>query len=412
MMSEKSSMEADLEALNRFVVECEDLHLLETLLARFNLFRVLKFEYGEIRHSNVLAWIFDPAESHGLGAAFLQKWLMRILHECDAPPIPAAVVATWNLRHVDVRREWNHIDVLLVLTFADRTYWTVCIENKVKALQGPAQLSTYRSVVETAFPDAAQRLYIFLTKNEERPNDPAYRRASYDQVHAALTEAIATRSTTIAEQPRVLLENYLRLLEEKFMNQSDIASLALRIYQQHRRAIEVITAHTPDAIRGRVNAQVLARLNSQSRRLSVVVERFTDGIIRFTPVSWDVPQNRGFKNFYGNQRHVLLELKLHSEETTLNVCSGRSPTPWIDKVWEMAEKPPFNDRENWGGGWLCLHRITHPDLSFADSQLTDPNEMADAAFAWLNQILQREDTITVIRKIAQSLEKLTPNAAS
>ena len=85
----KSGPEGDLQALNRFVVECEELRHLEAFLGRFNIFRVLKFELGEIRHSNVLAWICNPEESHGLGDAFLQKWLMRMLHECDSPPIPS-----------------------------------------------------------------------------------------------------------------------------------------------------------------------------------------------------------------------------------------------------------------------------------------------------------------------------------
>ena len=42
-----------------------------------------------------------------------------------------ADVATWSLHRLEVRREWNHIDVLLILTFSDDSNWVVCIENKV-----------------------------------------------------------------------------------------------------------------------------------------------------------------------------------------------------------------------------------------------------------------------------------------
>lgn len=77
----KDPMQADANALNEFIVNCPELERLESLLGGFNLFQVLKFEYGEIRHSNVLGWILDPTESHGLGATFLQKWLKRVIYK-------------------------------------------------------------------------------------------------------------------------------------------------------------------------------------------------------------------------------------------------------------------------------------------------------------------------------------------
>ena len=48
-----SNQQADLHELNSFVVNCAELRDLEKLLGTFNLFRVLRFEHGEIRHSNV-----------------------------------------------------------------------------------------------------------------------------------------------------------------------------------------------------------------------------------------------------------------------------------------------------------------------------------------------------------------------
>ena len=72
-MPSPTTIDGDYAALNELIVNCPDFGKLESLLGGFNLFRVLAFEYGEIRHSNVLAWILDPAESHGLDSTFLQK---------------------------------------------------------------------------------------------------------------------------------------------------------------------------------------------------------------------------------------------------------------------------------------------------------------------------------------------------
>ena len=104
-MSEDTNLE--LEALNHLIVDCPDLEHIESMLGGFNLFQVLKFEYGEIRHSNVLAWLLDPSESHGLNETFLKKWLMRIVHETsgDAPsPVRAVDIDAWQLLGVQVHR--------------------------------------------------------------------------------------------------------------------------------------------------------------------------------------------------------------------------------------------------------------------------------------------------------------------
>ena len=42
---------------------------------QFNTFDVLRYSGYEIRHSNVLAWLLRPADTHGIGSRFL-KWFV------------------------------------------------------------------------------------------------------------------------------------------------------------------------------------------------------------------------------------------------------------------------------------------------------------------------------------------------
>src|SRR4051812_40948995 len=67
------------KALERFVVENDDLLQLESFIGRFNIFDALGITRSEIRHSNFLAFILDPAESHGQGQLFLKAVLMDLL---------------------------------------------------------------------------------------------------------------------------------------------------------------------------------------------------------------------------------------------------------------------------------------------------------------------------------------------
>lgn len=61
-----------IKALEDFVVHNEALHDLETRIGRFNIFDALRATRDELKHSNFLAWLLDPAESHGQGPLFLK----------------------------------------------------------------------------------------------------------------------------------------------------------------------------------------------------------------------------------------------------------------------------------------------------------------------------------------------------
>ena len=85
-MPNPTSPDIDVEterALTQLVMNCPELTELEALLSRFNIFRVLRAAHHEIRHSNMLAWLLTPDESHGLGDRFFRRWLMQTVHDAD-----------------------------------------------------------------------------------------------------------------------------------------------------------------------------------------------------------------------------------------------------------------------------------------------------------------------------------------
>src|SRR6266850_2006060 len=103
------------KALERFVVENDDLLKLESRIGRFNIFDALGITRVEIRHSNFLAFILDPAESHGLGQLFLKAVLMDLLKKAppELRPLSPIDLDGTDLRGVEVQREWSHIDLLI-----------------------------------------------------------------------------------------------------------------------------------------------------------------------------------------------------------------------------------------------------------------------------------------------------------
>ena len=84
MDAQTSKIDIETErALTRLIMDCPELTALEALLSRFNIFRVLRAAKHEIRHSNMLAWLLTPDESHGLGDRFFRRWLMQVVHDAD-----------------------------------------------------------------------------------------------------------------------------------------------------------------------------------------------------------------------------------------------------------------------------------------------------------------------------------------
>ena len=61
------------EALQDFLLDIECLNELQPWTGHFNLFDVLKISRTEIRHSNMLGWLLNPNENHGMGDAFLRS---------------------------------------------------------------------------------------------------------------------------------------------------------------------------------------------------------------------------------------------------------------------------------------------------------------------------------------------------
>ena len=66
------------ELLENFICD-SNLKELESLFNQFNIFDCLRLTRTEIRHSNFLAWLFDPNETHRLKDYFLKQFLIKVL---------------------------------------------------------------------------------------------------------------------------------------------------------------------------------------------------------------------------------------------------------------------------------------------------------------------------------------------
>ncbi len=233
---ELSSQDA-LKALERFVVENDELLALEERIGRFNIFDALGIARTEIRHSNFLAWLLDPAESHGQGALFLKAILMDLLAQTppEMRPFSPVQLDGAELRGVGIRREWRNIDILIT---CEEPKFVIAIENKIDA-SAYNPFNEYENAVRETYPDR-KPMFVFLTTDGSPPPDDDWVPYSYAQIHRVFTRVRNTHGQAIGDDVLAFLDHYLRLIGSRFMDDPKIDELCQGIYRNHRQAIDLI----------------------------------------------------------------------------------------------------------------------------------------------------------------------------
>ncbi len=99
----------DIKALDDFLLDINCLDKLEKWTNSYNIFEVLKITNNEIRHTNFLAWLFDPNETHNMGDFFIKKIVSRVTKiNCEQDN-------SHDFYSYQVYREVNHMDIVLLL---------------------------------------------------------------------------------------------------------------------------------------------------------------------------------------------------------------------------------------------------------------------------------------------------------
>jgi hypothetical protein len=149
-----------------------------------------------------------------------------------------------NFRATEIRREWQNIDLLIVI---DQV--VIVIENKWDSQEHSAQLTKYRKIVETHFPDH-KKAFVLLTKEgaeakvEEDKNH--YIEYTYVGISQILERIMGVYKPQINERTYLYLEDYLKVLKRNIMQEDHLNDLAVKLYQTHKTALNFIFENKPD----------------------------------------------------------------------------------------------------------------------------------------------------------------------
>lgn len=251
-------MDIETQILN--LVEDDDFVALDARYHRTNVFQVVGMGSQEIRHSNFIAWLLDPSESHGLGDAFMKVLLTRLYAIADENSdeesdgdvslfegISLAVLG--DLSSLNVARETeSNIDIL---AWSPSSELVVCIENKVWSGLGNGQLDKYQTYVEKRFASYRHRVYVLLTPDgydvpaDMATNPSSWLSLSYNDIRACLKALLARVSD---EKTSMLINDYIDLLErEGIVDTPEVDVIVNRLYKKYQDVFDLVANRKSNA---------------------------------------------------------------------------------------------------------------------------------------------------------------------
>lgn len=214
---------------------------------QFNPLKVLRVDQFEIRHSNILAWLMDPNETHQLGGFFLKKLLTRLVtraeNEGKGEGIDFLSFLHSPFHDAEAAREVKtHTNRLIdLLVHVPSQKLVLVIENKFHAGESDGQLVDYLAYAKLRFPDRNYTILpIFLTLANEEPSEDSYLLLGYEAVLEIIEQQLEFNQETTADAIHDFLSLYIEVLKEQLVHDEEAVELALKVYQGNKTAIEFL----------------------------------------------------------------------------------------------------------------------------------------------------------------------------
>ena len=212
---------------------------------RFDLFKIMRIKDKELIHSNILAVLLNPNETHGMGYTFLNLFTKE-LKKCvlsnsgnNVKEISLVnIISTINSKVV-VYRELDYIDLVIVFPEARVV---IGIENKIWASERDKQIEDYQKAMESGYPDYHKAL-VFLTPTGRIPNTS--NKQSEIPVYCMSYEVIAKIAkvsiNNANQSAQFFLDQFIYHVESYMTGSSEIQELCWQIFQKHPDAYKRIS---------------------------------------------------------------------------------------------------------------------------------------------------------------------------
>lgn len=367
-MKELDQNQLDKIELEKFIYDNPELEKLEAVIDQFNIFSSLGIINQEIRHSNFLAWLLDPSETHNLSDYFVNLFLKLALKTGNTKNSELSIfdIETFDLTDLKVYREWNNIDVLLV----DESNQFVCvIENKIDSTEHSDQLSRYRTVMEHHFKDY-KKIFIYLTVHGgSAENEDLYIAIRHKEVAGLIDTLLDRRKSQMNDDVVLFIQHYSEMLKRYIMEESEVQQLCEAIYKKHQKALDLIYKYRPD-IYSEVQG-ILEEIIDENPTL--IRDHCSRTAIRFIPKSLDFFPKVG-KDWTKSKRILLFEIQNYNERINMNLIIGPTETHGHirEMIFDLAKENALfkNAFSQLTAKWSTIHKHPLPKIQEVQKQVS------------------------------------------
>ena len=345
-----------------------DFDKLELGLKNPNIFEILRISKKEIRHSNFLSWLLDPNESHKLGDVFLKRFLREVASS-ERFNLDQADIEGMDFSNAEIRREWRHIDILIVLSDT-----VVCVENKVLSKEHSDQLKRYKDVVEKEFPKH-NKVFVFLTpEGEEAENDSdSYEPISYGFIVETLERIVSVYDESLSPQVRNYVKDYITVIKRELMDTDELSELSRKIYNNHKGLFDFVYDHKPDLVD---NLRYI--LEQEIKNRGWIIGSRAKNYLRFTtPKISELTYTNKSPNGWVKRESFLFEFVLYPDRDSISRKTVISPSDSDYNTSRLSEIFSEIDGSKTPSGkkWLC-HFVKNEKFPFSKTDEMTDEEIA------------------------------------
>ena len=344
-----SDKQRELLLLESFIVDNEDLEELEAKLAEFNIFEAIGVRVMRLEkiHSNLLAFLLDRSQNHGLSDIFLKEFLKRVLLETDNPTdsnyaeISPVDMDIANFEDAEVKREWQNIDILI---HSPRNRLICAIENKIDSREHSNQLERYQNIINRDIEYKNYRkILIYLTREGSTPSQANWIIYSYSQILEIIDSIRTSDEYTLSPDISTLMKHYSTFMRTHIVSDSEIAKLCQKIYFEHRQAINLINEHRP-SLQSEIDVEIQKLLNP------LIIESKEIFVHCYTEKGKSFPRCRNFGDElwdikFGSQLLIYFQFENIPDSLTMRLKIGYGDDRNQDK--EIRQKNAKNRQKLW-----------------------------------------------------------------
>ncbi|EMF0059390.1 PD-(D/E)XK nuclease family protein [Enterococcus hirae] len=376
----------------------EDMDDIEERLSKWtgkaNIFQILKLSKNEIRHSNFLAFLFAPNETHNLSDEFFKMFLKRYIDSNDDTKAAINYFDALLNSYEDliVYRENNNIDILLV---SEKNKIVVCIENKILSSESRGQLNKYQRYIERNYSNY-KKIFVFLTPDGNEPTNPIWGIVTYKDIVEILEQLMQKNS--MEKKVYYLIKDYVDILRRDVGMDDEIKEIVRKIYQQHKEALDLIFENIPDNL-SLMSELYIEALEQIAKENEIIFDPKYSGksIVRFQiPEFTDLFPDLPLSHPGGWSNHKMYAFEIlnkggNSVGKIKLVFTGEIPEEYKKFVEElMLTTGVKKKKENWKWWNVAEWKINKVNMRFIEELYTK---------------LENEGRDQVVKEIKKSLEK-------